>query len=92
MEKTFLEAYTVAQTGLASIRVAILRILADCPEGLSNSSISKLLGLNSGYDGHRGHITRTILATMESEGVVRQHPDTKKWFSVLSATNLLAVD
>ena len=35
-----------------------------------------------GNERHLGHISRTILAIMESEGVVKQDERTKKWFLV----------
>ncbi len=48
--------------------------------GATNAEIGKSLGIYKGHVGHEGHIPRTLLSVMESEGVVRQDGETKKWF------------
>lgn len=46
---------------------------------MTNAEIGRTLGIYSGHVGHEGHISRTLLAIMESEGVVSQHSDSKRW-------------
>jgi hypothetical protein len=46
---------------------------------MSNAAIGRSLGIYSGHAGHEGHISRTILALMEAEGVVEQDTATKVW-------------
>ena len=48
--------------------------------GLSNAELSKSLGIYSGHIGHEGHISRTLLSLLESENVVYQEENTKRWF------------
>lgn len=70
----------LAQDAMANLRGAVHLLLAnDGSEGLSNAQIGRSLGIYSGHVGHEGHISRTILALMEAEGVVRQDTKTKRW-------------
>ena len=72
-------AYQLAQSGMASLKSAIFSLLDQCgDDGLRNVDIGKALGIYGGHIGHEGHIPRTVLAIMESEGVVVQRAD-KKW-------------
>jgi len=72
--------YVLAQDAMAKLREAIYLLLLDAPKsGLKNSQIGRSLGIYSGHAGHEGHISRTILALMEAEGVVEQDVDTKNW-------------
>jgi hypothetical protein len=72
--------YRIAQHAIANLKVAILQTLTSCPpNGLSNAEIGRSLGIYMGHVGHEGHISRTLLAVMESEGVVMQSADTKRW-------------
>ena len=48
-------------------------------DGLKNSDIGRQLGIYMGHVEHEGHIPRTLLAIMESEGVVEQDNETKAW-------------
>lgn len=74
------EAYKLAQEGMANLRSAVHMMLVQAPEaGVSNAEIGRSLGIYSGHIGHEGHISRTILALMESEGVVEQDKVTKAW-------------
>ena len=73
------EAYALAQRALADLKSAIYLALVSGPkEGLRNSDVGRLLGIYSGHIGHEGHIPRTLLGLMESEGVVEQD-DEKRW-------------
>ena len=75
-----LRAYSTAQKAMASLRSAVYSTLAFAGEtGMRNVDIGRALGIYGGHDGHEGHISRTLLAMMEAEGVVRQHPRTKHW-------------
>jgi hypothetical protein len=71
--------YFLAQTAMAQLKAAIHQVLAEAPQGLKNSEIGRLLGIYMGHVDHEGHIPRTCLALMESEGVVEQDKQTKLW-------------
>jgi hypothetical protein len=74
------EPYLLAQTAIAQLKGAIHCILAGAPEaGLKNVDIGRLLGIYMGHVEHEGHIPRTLLSAMESEGVVEQDLETKSW-------------
>lgn len=73
------DAYMLAQDAMAKLRSAIYLILRDAPEDLKNSEIGRSLGIYSGHVGHEGHVSRTILALMEAEGVVVQDLSNKAW-------------
>ncbi|MFC3614286.1 hypothetical protein ACFORG_10985 [Lutimaribacter marinistellae] len=74
------KAYSDAQAALAMLKASVRTILETGPsEGMRNVEIGKTLGIYGGHVEHVGHISRTILAVMESEGVVTQNPDSKKW-------------
>ncbi len=74
------EPYHLAQKALADLKAAIIQLLESAPEGgLSNAEIGRTLGIYQGHIGHEGHISRTLLAMMESEGVVVQDKKTKWW-------------
>ncbi len=72
-------AYTMAQQSMAGLRAAVHLLLEEAPDGLSNARIGRALGIYSGHVGHEGHISRTILALMEAEGVAEQDKSTKRW-------------
>ena len=73
-------AYADAQAAMASLKSAVYRVLLDAaPDGLKNVDVGKTLGIHAGHLRHEGHIPRTLLAIMESEGVVEQDPATKSW-------------
>lgn len=74
------DAYFQAQHGLALIKGAIHSILSNGPtDGLTNAEVGRSLGIYGGHVGHEGHISRTLLAVLESEGVATQNAETKKW-------------
>ena len=73
-------AYSIAQRGLAELKVAVYELLRlKSGEGLTNSEIGRMLGIYYGHKGHEGHVSRTVLSSMESEGAVQQEPTTKRW-------------
>jgi hypothetical protein len=73
-------AYQNAQQAIATLKGAIAMLLAQSPqEGLSNAQIGRMLGIYAGRVGHVGHLPRTLLALMESEGLVVQDPASKRW-------------
>ena len=56
---------------MASLKSAVYRVLLDAaPDGLKNVDVGKTLGIHAGHLRHEGHIPRTLLVIMESEGVV----------------------
>jgi hypothetical protein len=67
------EIYAKAQHGLTEVKASVLRLLlAAGKQGLKNSQIGRGLGIYAGHVGHEGHISRTILAMLEAEGLIRQ--------------------
>lgn len=71
--------YATAQQAIASLKAAIHEILKAHPTGLQNCQIGQRLGIHKGHGNqHAGHITRTLLETMQAEGVVKQSKD-KLW-------------
>jgi hypothetical protein len=80
MMKETTEPYLLAQAAIAQLKGAIHHVLAHAPvAGLKNVDIGRLLGIYMGHVEHEGHIPRTLLAAMESEGVVEQDKETKAW-------------
>jgi hypothetical protein len=78
--KDMTESYLVAQTAVAQLKGAIHHVLAHAPgEGMKNVDIGRLLGIYMGHVEHEGHIPRTLLSMMESEGVVEQDLKSKTW-------------
>ena len=75
-----ISAYQLAQKALADLKTSIYVLLEGGPkDGLTNVEIGRRLGIYMGHVGHEGHIPRTLLAIMETEGVVVQDKDNKKW-------------
>lgn len=73
------QPYQLVQTAIADLKSSVHLLLQDFPDGLSNAVIGRSLGIYSGHVGHEGHISRTILAIMQAEGVVEQDSNTKIW-------------
>lgn len=74
------EAYSEAQQAIATLKPLVRTVLELAPEGgLKNSEIGRSLGIYSGHIEHEGHISRTLLAMLEAEGVVQQDERTKQW-------------
>jgi len=72
--------YFLAQSGMTQLKAAVHMVLKEAPsEGYKNSEIGRLLGIYTGHVEHEGHISRTLLAIMESEGVAEQDKATKHW-------------
>ena len=72
--------YELAQSALVQLKTAIFKALqAATDEGLRNVDIGRALGIYQSHKGHEGHISRTLLAIMEAEGVVTQDKETKAW-------------
>ncbi|MCR4307999.1 MAG: hypothetical protein NUV80_05545 [Candidatus Berkelbacteria bacterium] len=75
--------YKSAQIVIAEPKGAIHQVLEEnSNNGFTNAELGRALGIYSGHVGHEGHISRTLLGMMESEGVVRQDSATKRWFLV----------
>ena len=73
-------AYRKAQRAVADLKTSVHELLALAPsEGLTNAEIGRALGIYTGHVGHEGHVSRTMLAMLESEGVVEQSGSTKRW-------------
>jgi DNA-directed RNA polymerase specialized sigma24 family protein len=77
---TLNEAYAEAQLAIATLKSLVRTVLEMAPNGgLRNSEIGRSLGIYSGHIEHEGHISRTLLAMLEAEGVVQQDEQTKQW-------------
>ena len=75
--------YEKAQNAMAQLRVAVHELLEQASaEGMSNAAIGRALGIYMGHKGHQGHVSRTILALMEIEGVVIQDSESRRWLLV----------
>lgn len=72
------EQYRRAQAGIAELKAAVLSLL-EKQSGLTNAAVGRTLGIYAGHKGHEGHISRTILAMLEQEGVVEQSANDQKW-------------
>ncbi|MEM5495746.1 hypothetical protein [Hoeflea sp. AS16] len=71
--------YRKSQIAMAELKAAVLSLLEKTPGGMSNASIGRSLGIYTGHKRHEGHISRTLLAMLETEGVVDQNPEDQKW-------------
>ena len=72
--------YRRAQLAMAELKAATRSLLESAPSrGLTNAEIGRSLGIYAGHKGHEGHISRTVLALLEVEGVVKQDTDSKQW-------------
>lgn len=73
-------AYREAQHALATLKSLVRTVLELAPEeGLKNAEIGRSLGIYTGHIEHEGHISRTLLAMLEADGVAKQDPATKQW-------------
>lgn len=74
------KAYNLAQRAISDLKTAAHLILSNSNEPLTNATLGRKLGIYHGHSGqHEGHISRVVLGLMESEGVVIQDKETKKW-------------
>lgn len=72
--------YRRAQVGIAELKAAIYELLREGPiEGMTGAQVGLSLGLHHGPAGHEGDLSRSLLAMMESDGVVEQEPTSKRW-------------
>lgn len=73
-------AYEEAQFAMAKLKSLVRSVLEQSPDkGLKNSEIGRVLGIYAGHVEHEGHISRTLLAMLEAEGVVVQNEHDKTW-------------
>lgn len=74
------DAYQLAQRAMADLKAAAHAVLTQAgDEGCTNAQVGRLLGIYTGHVGHEGHVSRTILGILESEGVAVQERETRKW-------------
>lgn len=73
------EPFHRAQSAMADLKSAVREVLASAEEPLTNAQIGRILGIYAGHLGHEGHISRTLLEFLKSEGVVEQDSATKRW-------------
>lgn len=72
----------MAQRAVADLKAAVLRFLRKHgTAGATNAEIGKALGIYFGHKGHVGHVSRAILDQLEKESLVRQEPESKRWFA-----------
>lgn len=80
MTMSLTDAYHLAQSAMADLKSAVRAVLDTAPtEGLTNAQIGRTLGIYGGHVGHEGHISRTLLAMLQTEGVAAQDPNTRCW-------------
>ena len=74
------DEYQLAQRAMTDLKTAVLRLLVKAKDGgLTNAEIGRALGIYRGHQGHEGHVSRTVLAMLQEDGVAIQDEDTKKW-------------
>lgn len=73
------DCYHCAQVAISDLKAAVHFVLADAPDGLTNAQVGRTLGIYGGHVGHEGHISRTLLALLEGEGVAEQDSQSKRW-------------
>ena len=74
------QAYLLAQRAIADLKSSVYVLLDSAQEdGMRNSEVGRRLGIYSGHIGHEGHISRTILQMMQTDGTVEQDSGTKRW-------------
>jgi hypothetical protein len=75
-----IEAYDLAQEAVSLMKSAIIRVLADHPDGLKNSEIGRQLGVNADFlDDQQGWFQYTVLKIMELERTVEQAKPRGPW-------------
>lgn len=75
-------SYEKAQNGITLLKAAVYEMLLEAGnQGIRNVDIGKRLGIYAGHIGHEGHIPRTILELLKSEGVADQNAD-KRWYLI----------
>ena len=75
------KAYQLAQSAIADLKSTVFISLEERGiNGLTNAELGKSLVIYSGHIGHEGHISRTLLSLLESENVVFQEENSKRWF------------
>lgn len=80
MDDSTITSYGIAQRAIADLKAAVYSVVKHGPDGgLTNAEIGRMLGIYMGHLGHEGHISRTILGLLESEGLLEQDSYTKKW-------------
>lgn len=73
------DEYVKAQLALAELKGAVVAILERTGGSMTNAAIGRSLGIYAGHKGHEGHISRTLLAMLENEGVVEQSEKDQTW-------------
>ena len=77
-----------AQSGLANIESAILKLLFENPAGLKNVEIANRLRLNSEFRGsYRNYLTYTVLMSLQDQDKVSQDSRTKLFTMSDNAVN-----
>lgn len=80
-------SYEKAQSGIVLLKSAVYELLSAMGEnGIRNVDVGRRLGVYAGHIGHEGHIPRTILELLKSEGVAEQRND-KKWYLKAESSN-----
>ena len=73
-------SYHLAQRAISDLKAAVRDTIEAGPElGLTNAQIGRMLGIYAGHEGHEGHISRTVLAMLEAEGVAEQDASNLRW-------------
>jgi DNA-binding IclR family transcriptional regulator len=74
------DAAELAQSGLANIEAAILRLLEQHASGLRNSDIAERLGLHSDFRGRqKDYLTYSVLGGLIRKGKIKRDEKTKRF-------------
>ena len=75
-----MDPYQTAQRAIADLKSAVYELLKDAAEPMTNAEVGRSLGIYDGHNGqHEGHISRTILARLEGEGLIKQVKSRGGW-------------
>jgi DNA-binding IclR family transcriptional regulator len=73
------DQYRRAQLAVAELKSAVVSLLEEHGSGMTNAVVGRSLGIYGGHKGHEGHISRTLLAMLETEGLVQQNDADQSW-------------
>lgn len=75
-----IEAYDLAQEAMACLKSAIIRLLAEHPEGMKAVDIGRALGTNADFlEDQSGWLQYTVLKILELERAVEQPVSRGPW-------------
>lgn len=80
MHDEMADLYRRAQLAMAEFKAAVLAVVIGAgADGVTSAEVGRVLGIYSGHVGQEGHISRTLLAILQEEGVFVQDESSKIW-------------